>query len=282
MKIEVDLSGLEAVRRKMGASEKRWIPEKQLAEVMETRQALLTGIVSELGDISVETSGLLAYKGQQIAIYIKDHTRLHSKESAVLTDAGIRRKLHVFDCEVLERMRREKRFDRYVMTIETEEFKIDLLDISDHPVPLNVCKVCLKALAYKGYTGGETDQWKDFSLKEFFGEYSTFFAVPTLYKDYASPSYRYTKDWSKVSARQRERVSWICQKSSCRANLSLAQHRHLLHTHHKNGVKGDNSSKNLEVLCKICHSKEPSHQHMKHSITAEEKATIIACRPSQR
>src|SRR5690606_8629747 len=38
--------------------------------------------------------------------------------------------------------------------------------------------------------------------------------------------------------------------------------KRLLHTHHINGVKHDNSASNLICLCADCHRKEPFHGHM--------------------
>jgi hypothetical protein len=37
----------------------------------------------------------------------------------------------------------------------------------------------------------------------------------------------------------------------------------LLHVHHINGVKSDNSEMNLRVLCQYCHGEQPNHEHMK-------------------
>ncbi|WP_209022170.1 HNH endonuclease signature motif containing protein [Pseudomonas fluorescens] len=44
--------------------------------------------------------------------------------------------------------------------------------------------------------------------------------------------------------------------------MNLTEQRHLLHVHHVNGVKQDNSSANLLPLCIDCHRKQPLHDHM--------------------
>lgn len=44
--------------------------------------------------------------------------------------------------------------------------------------------------------------------------------------------------------------------------VDLSLYKHLLDTHHINGVKTDNSDSNLRALCKECHSLEPKHEHM--------------------
>ena len=45
--------------------------------------------------------------------------------------------------------------------------------------------------------------------------------------------------------------------------IDLNDNRKLLHTHHANGRKSDNISSNLKVLCVECHSKQPSHEHIR-------------------
>ena len=56
---------------------------------------------------------------------------------------------------------------------------------------------------------------------------------------------------------------------SCRVDLS--EQKRLLHVHHLNGEKSDNSAGNLIVLCADCHRKEPHHGHV-HVKLADVKA----------
>ncbi len=35
-----------------------------------------------------------------------------------------------------------------------------------------------------------------------------------------------------------------------------------LHVHHMNGLKNENSDKNLKAVCVHCHALEPSHSHI--------------------
>ena len=75
----------------------------------------------------------------------------------------------------------------------------------------------------------------------------------------------YSKDWSSISRTIKEQSSYQCQQCA----LDLSQNKDLLHVHHINGVKSDNSRVNLTPLCCDCHRKQPDHQHMfiKHSDT---------------
>lgn len=273
MKLKVDLSGLENLRRKMGAKERTWMPDTTLLNIREVQKKLEKGIISSLNELSSTNGGLLSYEGNQIAIYIKDHTYNPKYKKNILEAAEERNRIHVFDCGTLEQMRNKNRFDRYVQTIKTSDFEIDIKyanKIETREVDLMVCQNCIKALNYRGYTGGKTEAWYSFSLEEFFAEYSTFFAVTPRYHDYASPSYDYTKNWSNKSREVRARYSWTC--AECKVVLSRPEHQKYLHTHHQNGIKSDNSNKNLIPLCEICHAKEPSHQHM---IVSDEARRII-------
>ena len=65
------------------------------------------------------------------------------------------------------------------------------------------------------------------------------------------------EDTANVSKKLREEANYICDncKSDCKNN------KHLLHVHHKDGVKWNNNLDNLEVLCAACHFKKPGHKN---------------------
>ena len=60
---------------------------------------------------------------------------------------------------------------------------------------------------------------------------------------------------------------------------SLSDNKKLLHVHHINGNKSDNSRDNLRVLCADCHKKQPHHGHL--SITRDETQIINEYRRQQ-
>jgi hypothetical protein len=273
MKLTVDLGGLENLRRKMGAKERLWVSDEILLNIRNIQEKLKEGIITDLEDISSSNGGLLSHEGQQIAVYIKDHTNKYSHKGDVLQNADYRNKLHVFDCRTLEQMRKQGKIDKYVKTTNLHKFEIDIKvggKIEVRKVDLQVCQNCLKALKYKGYDGGRTKVWSSFNLEEFFAEFSTFFAITPKFNDFASPSYQYTKNWSQISLKTRERYSWTCAK--CSVLLDKLEHRKYLHAHHEDSIKSNNSKKNLTALCLLCHAKEPNHQHM---IVPEEAKRII-------
>lgn len=101
-------------------------------------------------------------------------------------------------------------------------------------------------------------------MGKFFSTYSSVFRhLPK--QTHESHHKGYLKDWSEISARVRQSANYTCQ----RCEVQLHSHKHLLHTHHANGVKHDNQANNLVVVCADCHRKEPMHDHMfvKHEDT---------------
>jgi 5-methylcytosine-specific restriction endonuclease McrA len=130
---------------------------------------------------------------------------------------------------------------------------------------LQVCQNCLKKLNYKGAASKSGEAYKlatNFRIDEFFLTYSTLFrSLPKGIVENAKKGY--SDDWPEVSKRTREEADHLCK--SCRVDLS--ERKKLLHVHHVNGEKSDNSPGNLIVLCADCHRKEPhhGHVHIKHA-----------------
>ncbi|MEI6747187.1 MAG: HNH endonuclease, partial [Methylococcaceae bacterium] len=75
----------------------------------------------------------------------------------------------------------------------------------------------------------------------------------------------YTENWDLISRQRKEQYGYVCQQ----CGIDLSNHKNLMQTHHANGVKSDNSSGNLKVLCIECHRDQPSHGHMKSSASRE-------------
>jgi hypothetical protein len=277
MKIDLHFPSLVSAERTMGASHLDWLsPLETLAAPDFMVQLGREGIEIELDEIEASKDGLLTYMGQKVMLYIKD-TR--QDKHTLLNDPSSSRRFHVADkCKTLENMRADNRYDRYVVTTRMDGlFMVDAMSMNDGTVdeieaPLKVCKNCLKALDYKGYanTGyaGQKTIWSQFVIDTFFDEFTTKFRKIPKFTDRTYPPSQYTNDWDNVSEHSRKAANWTC--SGC--GVVLAEHRHLLHVHHINGVKGDNSTHNLEVLCSQCHQTKPGHQHM--YVSAFDRKTI--------
>lgn len=275
MKLDVDLSGLASLVDAMGATTAEW----------EIDASPLPPIDRDFGHIEeVEVGGdkTLRYQGRRVILYIKDsrkdrYTLEHDPENGP--------RYHIAECPTLKRMRIEGRFDRYVMTNRTDgQFRVDALvgfdsETAEIEVPLCVCKKCLITLNYKGSKGSSQSKklriWNEFDLAEFLESGNPQINHLPTYTDINAPAAHYSKDWEEVSSEYRRSVNWVCE--SC--GVDLSNHRSLLHTHHRNHVKGDNNRTNLQALCVICHQRVPAHRNM--LVRSEDRLTILDLRERQ-
>ena len=279
MRLEIAFNDLAQIVKTMGADAVAWKSGINNLEELSIAEILLTGREISLDEVMASEHGLLTYRGEQVLLYIKDT----NKDEYTLTqtpDKGPR--FHVSECKTLDKMRNDKRFDRYVVTNNTSgDFIVEWKDIKksesgETTARLKVCKNCLDRINYQNYSdspsSGQKEIWKNFSIEEFFSTYKSNFKSKPKFTDQTAPKGRYAPDWPEISLKTRERTNWTCQQ--CGVYLGAGGNRHFLHVHHINGVKGDNHSSNLQVLCILCHSEQPNHQHInvKVSVANEIKA----------
>lgn len=270
MKLRIDFRALQENVRKMGADERDFVLGVELSAIDPIDTELETGIVIGPDDIEYTSEGLLSYKGRQVLLYIQDHGGSIEK---ALADGSEGRKYHVAYCSTLEEMHKKGRFERYVVKNDVSgEFYITGSDYrtkkhEEGYTRLNVCKNCLKHLNYKNYKSNSYEVFKGFSLDEFFTVYESHFKYKPKREAGKDKDGTYSSTWKKKSREYRESVDWTCE--SCGVDLSA--HRKLLHAHHKNGVKSDNSFLNLQALCIECHSLQPKHNL---KVTYNQKQTL--------
>lgn len=265
MKLSVSFAALDAVLAKMGASERRWHDPSTTLGAIDIGERLRRGIEIKIDEIVVAPDGLLTYENEVVLLYIRDSyndrdTLENSPEHAV--------RFHVADCSWIDDRRKKGRLDRYVVTNSTSGvFRVFPYDRFVHthesePVQahLKVCKLCLKRLNYKGSAEAtkrvRTRVWQEFSIAEFLENHSTRFSAKPKYTVDSAPPPGYARGWGEESRAYRARVNWKCE---C-CGVDLSNKRSLLHTHHLNGVQGDNTVSNLKALCELCHASQPDHR----------------------
>lgn len=262
MNLKVDFGALDDALRRMGAKPVVIAFTDPVRPIDPIDIELKKGVsLPDLQDVETH-NGLLSYKGRQILLYIQDHG---GKAQDALDDGQKGNKFHVADCKTLQTMRERGRYERYVVTNRLDgEFFITGVDWQTRrPVEgeahLWVCRNCLKLLNYQsaGY-GSSYQQALNFDIGDFFSTYSSFFTHLPQRRAGNSKEEGYTPDWPQIAGRFKADKDFKCE--SC--GVDLAANKHLLHVHHRNGVKGDNSPKNLAALCAACHREQAQHERM--------------------
>ena len=257
--------GLNRLRQRMGAEFIEWNSERDwdpISIVLETK-----GLDISPDDLEYPDDGTLEYKGRKVVVYIRDQN-VHFQPY----------KFHVANCKTLSQMKAQNQYDRYVVATRSDGmFAVNSYDNSydegrlfeegtEHR--LAVCINCLRALNYKDYDNcSHADQReiiKAFELQEFFLEYPSQITPTPIHTETTAPLNEYTSDWPEISLRHRLHKNWKCER--CRGDFNAPESHHLLHVHHINGIRYDNRTDNLRVLCSKCHSLEPQHEHMRRDL----------------
>jgi hypothetical protein len=216
------------------------------------------GIDVTLKEIEICGDGTFEYNGTKVLLYIRDQ---YSDMAEY--------KFHLCTCKTIFEMKNRNRLERFVISTRTDgKFKVNIVNKITNAVlekgvikDLKVCKNCLLALNYKRYSSHQTGRgiYNSFSLEEYFRIYkgSNHNVLPNNDTETA-PINQYTPDWDIVSTSYRSSKNWICED----CGIQHKQNKNLLHVHHLNSIRSDNSYMNLVAVCKECHSKYPGHKHL--------------------
>lgn len=216
-----------------------------------------TGLDVTSDQIEVLADGTLAYQGYRVLVYIRD-----------VNNAAYLPRYHLAHCQTLETMYRNRRAERYVVAnSDSGLFHVNIKDEGRAgPMRLDVCQNCLDHIGWQGFSSqlpraDRLARVGQFALKDFFTQYPRDLHARTpRHSAETAPRNEYAPDWADISKRTRDQRGYRCQK--CGITLANAD-SHLMHVHHRNGLKYDNAPGNLEVLCIGCHADEPMHGHLK-------------------
>ena len=256
-------SSLDTLRQKMGAPlTNNFVLAPIFSQISIIDQLNTGGVEIDLDEISVHEDGTLLYRGYRGLLHIRDIT-------SIAGDTRMPR-YHLAYCQTLEKMKKNSRFDRYVVAqTTTGEFKVNIIDreVTSQNVRLNVCQNCLDRIHWQGFSLSGMSRMErqnrvdGFSLPEFFKEYPRdLIGAKPLHTSHTAPLNDYPKNWAELSKAIRLERGHQCE--SCKETFSQHDSR-FVHVHHRNGLKNDNRNANLAVLCIACHANQPEHGHLK-------------------
>lgn len=250
--------------QEMGVKESRpWNPNRSSLSPFDHCQLEVSGVdVIDIDKIETSSDGTLDYCGTKVLVYIRDQELSHAQR-----ESGY--KFHIAECRTLGEMRSRNRFDtRYVVTNRQDGMFLvnrtrnGKIVEKNREIELHVCKNCLWRLDYLGYATKQSARqaiYDKFSLEAFFAKYSNTVRSKPTHNEHSMPINIYPENWSDISNEVRRQANWECQECS----IQLDGHRELLHTHHIDGNKANNSPSNLQALCISCHSNVVGHERLK-------------------
>ena len=175
-------------------------------------------------------------------------------------------KFHFMWCSTLKDMSNKGRIQRYRAKYDICNPKFEINDGKNKKelrVCLNCCKNFTIGSVYElfGVYPGSKKIVDKFRMPEFFEEFGK---IDLPSSTHPGGGDGYTRNWPAVSRREKEKARWKCQAPNCpNYGRDFSHDKSNLHVHHKSGVKSNNLSSNLEVVCRECHSEKPGHEHMR-------------------
>jgi len=251
------------LRKRMGATDTVELPELGIDQISfeEIRKLQTSSLdIDNIKDHINALDGTFDYKGQKVILYIKQQYR----RIRAIARPKWEYKYHLCYCKKLKEMEMQGRFkSRYVVTQRVDgQFLVDIIAIEtkeyykeNELCSLNVCKQCLGSLR-SYYPSDGLFNYTIFDLNRFLKKYNTNHIKRPLHTEKTLPRNVYPDNWAQISKKVREQANYLC--SECKT--SFINNKEDLHVHHNDGVKWNNNTNNLKVLCIDCHGKYPGHK----------------------
>lgn len=278
----IDYSKLDKAMSSMGAKmDPRPIEQTGEGKRNKIQFELERGIeikATEFTDIET-IAGMLSYNGEHAFLYINEPSK--TREQLIENPAEDAQRFHILkECSTLQTMHKQGRSERYILIRNTsgifpsyprDEDSWKTLYHEEIDAKLLPCKNCLNLLNYKGkkYTGVNSCEtsWRQFNIKEFINHYEPFFFNERYYRENSLDRLgNYTVDHPVIRDKRLKQVNYTCEgelEGGKKCGVQLEDRSDLLHMHHGNGRRGNNSYNNLKILCALCHKSQPYHQHMR-------------------
>lgn len=218
----------------------------------------------ELGDLSfsdidIADDGTFEYKWYKIVLYIRDQKQHYGYDKEY--------KFHFCNCQTISSARSNYSLNGRYVANRDKKFSVNIINQEGRMVKkwvemdLRVCKNCLTSFNYKNYSTVnyyEKNQiYNNFTREEYFASFDSY--VPHVtHTAYTLPENVYRNDWDEISKKMKKQKNYTCEDCGIYAPPWSGI---ILHTHHKDHNKWNNSLENLAVLCDDCHSEY--HDHMK-------------------
>jgi hypothetical protein len=265
---------LNALRQRMGAHELgtlRLTADPNRLTEAELERLGNGGLDVSGNDVRVLPDGTLAYKDSRVLVYIRDVSSYKRTRGEGIYKLP---RFHFANCDTLQQMRRDKRYERYVVAARQDGFfEVNFIEYGratrSSPEQLLVCQNCLGTLAFDGFQRDMPRTVRErkvaqFRLEDFFKKFPRALLLQTpAHQSDSGPLNVYPPDFEELSKRIKEERGWRCEGNECGLIMTDQSLRRYLHLHHANGLKYDSRPENLILLCLACHAEEPQHSHMK-------------------
>lgn len=190
----------------------------------------LEGIPFDPKKIEVDENGFAIYKDGEERMLL-----FYYKKYFYLNWGGVRKlpKYHVTKCETRV---------EYTGFYFANKMPVQIFDKKTHHATwegLDLCKNCSRQIFKSWWPSNKP--WYESVL-----HYLEHEIKPVFQSD------GYHSMWRQVSEAYRESIKFKCE--DCGVDLSSSDERKWLHTHHRNGEKRNNSRKNFQGLCLLCHA----------------------------